>query len=397
MFLDPWHEGVTKAVQDNGDPNVINQARFDHATTTKWMRLFAQEGVKRLRAQGVQPQIITTLYGPPAWATEQKFMRGRDIDMREKYELAEYMIAWVKFLREQEKLPVRYLSLHNEGEDWRRWPVDASNGGESRHDYNAHWHSSIVADFLSFLRPMLDKQGLQDVGVTPGETTSWDRFSMWGYAYAIARNPEALKGLGLITSHGFGGPQQNIGAGTDLLRVKRPELHAWTTSMTWGKMDVSFVELIRQQIYSANVNGVIPWAAVQTLTWYGGDPNPGTAFRVENGGFSILPGYYYYKQVSRAGQAGMAVAEVTSTDPDVRLMAFASNGTKYPDAFIVLNAGASEKKLPAEVRGTSARAFSAFVTAPGKDYQDAGRLEVRDGTVELTIPAGGVITLFAQN
>ena len=30
------------------------------------------------------------------------------------------MIAWVKYLRGREKLPVRYLSLHNEGEDFYR-------------------------------------------------------------------------------------------------------------------------------------------------------------------------------------------------------------------------------------------------------------------------------------
>jgi len=36
-----------------------------------------------------------------------------------------------------------------------------------------------------------------------GETTNWYRFQEWGYADAIADEPTALAGLGLITSHGF--------------------------------------------------------------------------------------------------------------------------------------------------------------------------------------------------
>jgi hypothetical protein len=51
----------------------------------------------------------------------------------------------------------------------------------------------------------------------------------------------------------------------------------------------------------------------------------------------MLPGYYYYKQVCRAGQQGMAVAGLRSNDSLVGLIAFARNGTENPDAFLVLN------------------------------------------------------------
>jgi hypothetical protein len=92
MFLDPHHQA-----EPGGE--------FDHETTTRWMRYFVREGLKRTRVRGDDLQIITTLYGPPAWATKQKFLRGRDLDPARKYDLARYMVDWVRYLREQEKLP----------------------------------------------------------------------------------------------------------------------------------------------------------------------------------------------------------------------------------------------------------------------------------------------------
>lgn len=90
MFLDPWHEGTTKAGNDNADPWSIDRSRFDHETTTRWMRYFVKEGLKRTRARGDDLQVITTLYGPQPWTTKQKFVRGRDLDPAEKDEVAEY-------------------------------------------------------------------------------------------------------------------------------------------------------------------------------------------------------------------------------------------------------------------------------------------------------------------
>lgn len=98
MFLDPFHSGN------------------DHTTTTHWMRMFAREGLSRVRAWGGDLSILTTLYGPPARMTKQKFVLGRDLDPAHTRELCGYIADWVKYLRTVEKLPVRYASLHNEGD-----------------------------------------------------------------------------------------------------------------------------------------------------------------------------------------------------------------------------------------------------------------------------------------
>jgi hypothetical protein len=53
-------------VNDNNDPHAIDMSKFDRETSTKWMRYFAREGLKKTRARGGDLQIITTLYGAPA-------------------------------------------------------------------------------------------------------------------------------------------------------------------------------------------------------------------------------------------------------------------------------------------------------------------------------------------
>jgi len=255
-----------------------------------------------------------------------------------------------------------------------------------------------VAEMIPIVRKVLDANGLADVGVAPGETTTWERFALSGYAWAIRQSPQALRGLGLITSHGFGsGRSTNSSLGVDLLRLERPELHAWTTSMTWGRMDAQFLEFIRQQIYWVGVNAVIPWACIQTDSWVGGDPNPGTAIRVDGkGGYQVLPGYHYYKHVCRAGQPGMAVAHVDSDDPNVGIIAFASNGTRHPDAVVLFNTSSGRRDLVVHLSGTRARSFDGFETSPGREFHSLGRLEARDGAVWISLSAGAVVSLRAR-
>jgi hypothetical protein len=399
MFYDPWHEPEN----DNDDPRQIDMSRFDHETTTRWMRYFAKDGLKRTRARGSDLTFITTLYGPPAWTTKQKFVRGRDLDPAMKEEVAEYLISWVKYLRETEQIPMKYISLHNEGEDFVRWPEDGSTWDRLSHDYNMFWPPEQVVDFLKFMRGMLDEQGLEDVGLAPGETSNWYRFNEWGYAHAIASDPVAMKNLGLITSHGFisFGRSRWFGdwrsRGVDTLRAKNPDLHAWVTSQSWSKMDAFFAHEIRGNIYATGCNGIIPWACIQTNTWVGGDPNPGTAFFVnDDGDYEVKPGYYFYKQVSRAGQPGMAVAHVESMDSEVSLMAFSKNGTSNPNALVVINISDKSKPLAIHVIGSSKPGFDTYRTSDEDRYSSLGPLSAHGGVVSYTAPGNSVTTFFEK-
>jgi hypothetical protein len=60
------------------------------------------------------------------------------------------MVDWVKFLREEEQFPVKWLSLHNEGEDWRRLDQLGYKEYEG-HDYNLFWPPEQGNEFLKLM------------------------------------------------------------------------------------------------------------------------------------------------------------------------------------------------------------------------------------------------------
>ena len=395
MFYDPWHQ------QEPDGP-------FDHEKSTKYMRMFVREGLKKTRERGGNLQIITTLYGPPAWATRQKLLRGRDLDPEMKNELCNYMIDWVRFLRQEEGFPVNYISLHNEGEDWWRWPADGLDGNiGGGHDYNMYWPPEQVVEFIKMMRDKMDAQGLGMVGVTNGEPSNWYRFSTWGYSDYLYRDEEALKKLGLITSHGFysGGYTSrwfgpHTSQGIDLLREKRPSLKAWVTSTSWSRMDAKNIKEMHGNIYSTKVNGIIPWAGIQRPPlWVGGDPNPGSAFTViEDGTYKIRRGYYFYKQITRPGQPGMAVARTMSMDSQIAVIAFSSNGTPNADAFVVVNWSDDDKMVSVRISGTGSQSFEAFRTTEDEKnlYSRTGNFSIENSSIRFDCPKGSVTTFFGN-
>jgi hypothetical protein len=393
MFLDPLHQ------KEEGGP-------YDHKTTTANMRHFVKKGLELSRKRGQDLSIITTLYGPPGFMTLQKQIRGRDLDPAYHDQLAHYLLDWVRFLREEEKLPLDYVSLHNEGESWLRWPIESGleDIDATGHDYNMFWSPELVNDILIRTRKLFDEKGFAHVKLTNGEPTNWFRFGAWGYDTELARNPKALDALGLITSHGFYvgnmeaarwyGPHSNRANTT--LRNAKPELHSWTTSSAWCIkndrlvvdneivrryiVNAYFIKEIFSNIYEAQVNGYIPWAALQIASqWIRPDPNPGTAIRIfDDGTWEIRKGYYYYKQVTSAGRKGMHVVHTSSMDSQINIIGFSGANTPHPDAFVIANTGTTEMAIRFDIRNSRQTSFQAFRTSGDDIYQFSEKPEYTD-------------------
>ncbi|NJO03956.1 MAG: hypothetical protein HC880_21805 [Bacteroidia bacterium] len=269
-----------------------------------------------------------------------------------------------------------------------------------------YWSPELVTTFVKMLPPMLREAGLADVGVTNGENTNWYRFGTWGYAYALYDDEEALRNLALITSHGFyaGGYGRWFGEhkseGIDILREKRPELKAWVTSTSWSKMDAKNIKEMHGNIYTTKVNGIIPWAGIQRPPqWYEGDPNPGSAFRVsEDGQYEVRRGYYFYKQIARAGQPGMAVARTSANDSEIALIAFDNNGTPNADAFVMVNLDDEERTVLIDIVGNESPRYRAWrTTEDEKDlYKSIGDFQVENNQIRYAAPAGSVTTFFGE-
>jgi hypothetical protein len=397
MFLDSWHQA---------EPGGM----YNHTNSAGNMLEFVREGYKVSVENGRDFQIITTLYGPPGYVTEQKVLRGRDLNSDHKDDLADYLVHWAKYLVEKEKLPLKYISFHNEGDDWQRWPPD---GGDHEnwfhHDYNMYWSPELVVEFLKLMPKKLKNAGLKNMGLTPGECYGWDRFIDYGYAGAICSDRKALDNLSLITSHGFHSCGQgkwkwgrwnpyHTSAGTDMIRELKPGIKAWVTSTSWSGMDTEFVRQIYGNIYNSKVNGIIPWAGIQRPgLWVKGDPNSGCAFNVlDDGTYKVRKGYYFYKQVSRAGQPGMGVAETIVMDGETKIIGFADNKSNNPDAFVVINMGNNSKSLNILISGSAFVRFEAFRSTDNEDelYSGIGDFETSENTIMYEAPAKSVTTFF---
>ncbi len=395
LFVDSLQAGFTKPEGASGDPSILNPEIYDHETTTKWMRYFWREGYRRMRDRGEELKLVCTLYGPAPWMTKQKIVRGRDLDPQEKYEAAKYMISFAKYMREKEGLPIKYISLHNEGgeEEMHRWPEDGGDAPDhQRHDYNMVWPVEQVVDFIGFMGDILKNFGLEDVGMANGECTALEGTTK--YVEGIVNDAKALENYALMSSHGF----RDIftSAPLDIIRAKKPDFHGWVNSASWGKMDITFLTTIHRHIYESKINGYIPWAVVQRHSqWTGGDPNPGTAFLVsDKGELSIERGYSLFKHYCPIGKAGMAIAETKSDSDGVMASAFGANGTSNSDAMVVINATDKEAKVSVELSGSNHRKFRCVVSDDNRSYEAQPDLEISDGKLSLAIAKKGVATLI---
>ena len=342
MFLSPY------LLLDPSSPGVLVLDDYRFKECLPETINFAREGLKRTEDRGVPLRFMATMYGPPVWGNLQKTIRGKDLDPSQRESLATYLAGCCKSLVEVENIPVEAVSLHNEGEDPNRYP------GRPGDDFNMHWTPQQIADMIPRVRRQLDIAELDGVAVAPGETTTWSRFEP--YAWAIGNSEDARAGIGLITSHGFGGDYSR--GGIDFLKKQRnrPDLRVWTTSCSWQKTGgIDFCRDFVNLISKLGLNALIPWALIQTAGgWPGGDPNPNPPFLVENDGeVKVNKSYHFYKQLSTAGRPGMGVAEVQGEFFGMHVLGFASNGTEFPNSLVVVNEKTSAEKMEVEFKGSS--------------------------------------------
>lgn len=411
-FLDPFHEPEN----DNNNPYYIDMDKFDHTTTTKWILYFCREAEKKIKEWDGELTYLAGLYGPPDWMSKQKCFRGRDLDPAMKLELAEYIVSWAKYLKESEGFNVKYISMHNEGEDARRWRDDGvDDTSYYHHDFNMLWSSFQIVDFLRIIDYVLYANNMLDVSCSCGETSNWLRLHDYWYhskvhtniAEAIRLDAEAMKNIGLITSHGF--MKKYDSEGVDILREANPGLHAWTTSYTWDPMNHEIVEDARQLIYDVKCNALIPWAIVHNA--YESDKlHPPMKFRIssnacspfltDDGELTVTKAYYYFKQLTRAGQANTRVSRVETNNENIQALAFDGSLTKNPDAFVIINKGDVSELISIRLSGNQYKSYKVYRTSEedhgDEDYKDAGVFKVKNSEIQYEVPAKSVTTFFGE-
>ena len=113
----------------------------------------------------------------------------------------------------------------------------------------------------------------------------------------------------------------------------------------------------------------------------------------KDGSLALGHPYFFLKQMSRAGQPGMSVVKAESTQDDVRVMAFSSNGIKHPDAIVIINASEAEQVCKVAISGAKATSWKARrTTEAGEHFIELPPLS---DVTAIHLPPRSMLTLFA--
>jgi hypothetical protein len=94
----------------------------------------------------------------------------------------------------------------------------------------------------------------------------------------------------------------------------------------------------------------------------------------------------------------MAVARTMAMDSETAVVGFARNGTRHPDAVMVVNIGKGDKRIGLRVKGAGSKTFAAFRTTDDQDrYAALGDRALDDqDMLFFDAPARSATTFFAK-
>jgi len=256
-------------------------------------------------------------------------------------------------------------------------------------DYNIAWKTEEMVDMMRRMRA-----ALPGVGFTPTEPTGWDGANY----FPFVRQRVLADALGIMAAHSFGRSDQWGPDFVQKVREKKPRIPVWCTSHDWKKGGVDFFNHTHTQIDQVGVNGIITWQVSKNLReWRPAPKNPHAAImQQKDGGLALAAPYFFLKQMSRAGQPGMRVVSTASTDARVRAMAFARNGTPYPDAFILANGSDAEITCRVAPSGTSAKSWEVRRTSEAGEHWQPQPEASASALNSWMLPPRSVTTFFAR-
>ena len=373
MFIDPFRLNYCQQDSDEDRIVEIDEYRFyDLPLFHVQVALYALEVV---RNWGGDLKIILSGLCPPAWMTRQKELSGRDLDPVNRIHYSRYLVAWARFLSVAEEIPVHCLSLHSRGELWQLW--DSSGIPQySNTGMNLYWSPEMVVDFLKLIRRQLDHNGLEHIGLSPGDTKNWGNFYDWGYADLILEDPLALNAVSLLTSNAnlYGNSNDFCSAGIDLIHERRPDLHAWVTVDELRKIGPGSIGDLYKLIYRTKVNAVIF----------------STAIGSKDNSFAHYKDLSFLKPICKAGQPGMGVCQVGCNGSDISIIGFSGNSTLNTDSFVLINNDKLDWSVPVEIRGSASAKFSVYRTSASENFLRLSDVTVKEGKIHYLAPAKSV-------
>ena len=253
---------------------------------------------------------------------------------------AEFLTGFAKALEDKFGINVYGISGWNE-------PDQAMGGWDG-----CMWGNQQMADFtMDYLRPELNKQGLQDTKIIYGELPWWANAVTW-VETSLKNNPNLADANIVAAGHGYSTVDANI---LPMTAAQEKGIHVWQTETcddkTWAKN-------YHDYLTKAQTNAVVWWAGARQCTSTGENLLQTDAWDFSNSYYRI-DRYYSIGQFSRYIQRGSTRVDVETKSTTANRIPKDLSASAYikDDTYTIVLVNKSKSK-----------AFDALLEIDGKDF-----------------------------
>lgn len=263
---------------------------------------------------------------------------------------AEFLTGFAKALEDKFGINVYGISGWNE-------PDQAMGGWDG-----CMWGNQQMADFtMDYLRPELNKQGLQDTKIIYGELPWWANAVTW-VETSLKNNPNLADANIVAAGHGYSTVDANI---LPMTAAQEKGIHVWQTETcddktrdeTWNDA-MKWAKNYHDYLTKAQTNAVVWWAGARQCTSTGENLLQTDAWDFSNSYYRI-DRYYSIGQFSRYIQRGSTRVDVETKSTTANRIPKDLSASAYikDDTYTIVLVNKSKSK-----------AFDALLEIDGKDF-----------------------------
>lgn len=331
-------------LNDNWDPTDINWAAFNTARLDERVSGTVAPFKQRVEANG-EP---FNLYVSPSFFDGGSTGEVPPWLLNSPGEYAEFAISFLLHLKNVHGIEADYYCILNE----------AGN--------NNPFSAAVVGRMIKALGPKLKAHGLKTRIQFPecvSASASWD------YIQALKDDPEVWRYVGAISYHLYGSNDPY-----------RSYIRDFAISRGLPTGQTEYMGLTMDHLYDDLTLGGVSYWEIYGIT---------SQFDLKYNGFSRKDQYWNFRQVLHYVRPGAVRVQVTSSDPNLRVLAF----VKDSKTTVVLINGAGSRTV--EVRNLPAGTYGVCQSVSAAAYRELGlrTISAKDA-LTVTLPANTVATIY---
>jgi glucuronoarabinoxylan endo-1,4-beta-xylanase len=372
---------------DNNDPKVINANGFNFSKTSDNGKQFTF--IKDLDTRGAK--IIATVWTPPVWmkllddparipdncyncnncpkGDPRRLVCGGRLNPIHYEEFAEYLVAYVKTLKEQTGVDLYGISIQNEPYFANPFEANVMKANE-------------YADVLAVVGKRFDDEGLTTKFFGPEHMAEWSWGVQKNYVNELLNDAQVKPYLDIYAVHGYvDGVAPDYGSAqgwTELynnIKVAHGKSLWMTETSNSDETGYTLAFNMSRALYLAlkfgNITGWVYWYMAGSM--------------IENN--KLTPLGYAFKNYYRFIRPGSIRIEATSNDNDVLTLAF-NNPETEAIAVIIINQSTQSKTTSLSVAGQDSE-FAVFRTSATESCINLGAANLSS----IPLPAKSITTL----